>query len=87
MSCAIDPKLMAHQWRNWFAPLLKVALREKANGFGCAISFFPIAQHWRNSAPEQCPLAATGRQRRASRARDAIRGSRPFSVSTSGVRT
>jgi hypothetical protein len=60
MSCAIDPKLMAHQWRNWFAPLLKVALREKANGFGCAISFFPIAQHWRNSAPEQCPLAATG---------------------------
>jgi len=41
---AIAQNPMAHQWRKPSAPLLKVALREKGNGFGCAITLFPMAQ-------------------------------------------
>ena len=51
MSCAIDLISMAHLWRNRFAPLTKVALREKANGARAAIGCFPMAQLWRNGAP------------------------------------
>jgi hypothetical protein len=44
MICAIAPNLMAHQWREPSATLLEVALREKGNGFGCAITLFLMAQ-------------------------------------------
>lgn len=50
MTCAIDRDPMAHQWRNRSAPLLNWRLREKANGAGASISFFPTARQRRNVA-------------------------------------
>jgi hypothetical protein len=50
MTCAINQKSMAHQWRKPFAPSSKVALREKQWRIVRAIAFSPMAQLWRNSA-------------------------------------
>jgi hypothetical protein len=58
MSCAISPVSMAQQWRNRFAPLTKVALREKLMAQWRAIAFPPMAQLWRMAhfaAPENTP--------------------------------
>lgn len=55
MSCAINPILMAHQWRNGSAPLLIGALREKQWRKLRAISFPPTAHQWRNGSTKTQP--------------------------------
>jgi hypothetical protein len=47
MSCAINPVLMAHQWRNPFCAVIKFALVKTNGALVCAVWFF----QWRaNSA-------------------------------------
>ncbi len=55
MSCAINRDPIAHQWRNWPAPLLNWCLKEKANGAEASISFFPMAHQWHNGARGRDP--------------------------------
>jgi hypothetical protein len=50
MTCAIDHKSMAHQWRKQFAPMMKVALRKKLWRNWRANALFLMAQLWRNGA-------------------------------------
>ena len=47
MRCAIDPFLMAHQWRSPKCAIEPARLREKHGAKVRAIAPFPTARRWR----------------------------------------